>query len=507
MARLAKAPHTSSLSSSPMRGSALPSSPPSAFQVSPMPEASQTPPLHLRARPLAKLSLNIFRLLRNHPSFHQEDENWRTRLGLYKLVQQIIESVVDAVELEPLMFSKKERRKKEDGQEVEMELGLGELKFADKVSFQSPVEDARREYFTSGKSHHPATKAKFPKPKKGKSKSTALEETNLNLLTIKNAAHLTGGLEMGLLDSEVGSEKSLFKETSIERNVLKASTTGRAKRQATTKTVLPKGNTMRDIASPGPEHEEELQKPIVPERAKRIRRGVTSRVTAVPIEKQLPMSKNTLGTRANTKANLPEEGNVTPEGGMDVKRAIPLKRSMQGLPVVTSPISSKIRVPLQANTLGEIIFETVGMIPQTRTLRSSKRLAGPKGGVEEKIKGPLRCINKELQISSEAVTGATSEEMNFNFRRLSGDIRMESCMDCTSANVTADVARQFSVVIEKIPVRNGNNANSKGMGNSYDSRPDIPGLAPTTLRRSSRSTKGVQIQELALSKGRKQKAA
>lgn len=312
---------------------------------------------------------------------------------------------------------------------------------------------------------------------------------------------------MGLLDSEVGSEKSLFKETSIERNVLKASTTGRAKRQATTKTVLPKGNTMRDIASPGPEHEEELQKPIVPERAKRIRRGVTSRVTAVPIEKQLPMSKNTLGTRANTKANLPEEGNVTPEGGMDVKRAIPLKRSMQGLPVVTSPISSKIRVPLQANTLGEIIFETVGMIPQTRTLRSSKRLAGPKGGVEEKIKGPLRCINKELQISSEAVTGATSEEMTFNFRRLSGDIRMESCMDCTSANVTADVARQFSVVIEKIPVRNGNNANSKGMGNSYDSRPDIPGLAPTTLRRSSRSTKGVQIQELALSKGRKQKAA
>ncbi|KAF8451555.1 hypothetical protein BGX38DRAFT_1182890 [Terfezia claveryi] len=499
MARLAKAPHISSLPSSPMPGSAPPSSPPSAFQASPMPEASLTPPFHLRARPLAKLSLNIFRLLRNHPSFHQEDENWRTRLGLYKLVQQIIESVVDAVEGEPLMFSKKERRKKEDGQEVAMELGLGELKFSDKVSFQSPVEDARREYFTSGKS---PTKAKFPKSKK---------------------AHQTGGLDMGLLDSELGSEKSLFKETNIERNVLNASTTGRAKRQATTKTVLPKGNTMREIVSPGPEHDEELQNPIVPERAMRIRRGITSRVTAAPIEKQLPMAmgKSTLGTRANTKANPPEEGNVTPEGGMDVERAIPLKRPMQGLPVVTSPISSKIRAPSQVKprkfVLGEIIKETVGVIPQTRTLRSSKRLAGPKGGVEEKNKGPLRCINKELQISSEAVTGATGEEMNFNFRRLSGETRMETCMDSTSANgkgpgrnvnqMTADVARQFSVVIEKIPVRNGNIANGRGMGHRYDTRHDITGLAPITLRRSSRSTKGVQIQESALSKRRKQKAA
>lgn len=73
-------------------------------------------------------------------------------MGLYKLVQQIVESVVDAVDKEPLMFLKKERRKKEDGQEVAMELGLGELGFADKVSFQSPVEDAGREYFTSGRS-------------------------------------------------------------------------------------------------------------------------------------------------------------------------------------------------------------------------------------------------------------------------------------------------------------------------------------------------------------------
>ena len=73
-------------------------------------------------------------------------------MGLYKLVQQIVESVIDAVEEEPRMFSKKERRKQEDGQEVAMELGLGELKFEDKVSFQSPVEEAKREYFTSGKS-------------------------------------------------------------------------------------------------------------------------------------------------------------------------------------------------------------------------------------------------------------------------------------------------------------------------------------------------------------------
>jgi len=49
------------------------------------------------------------------------------------------------------MFSKKERRQK-DGKEVAMELGLGELVFADKVSFQSPVEDAEREYFTGQRS-------------------------------------------------------------------------------------------------------------------------------------------------------------------------------------------------------------------------------------------------------------------------------------------------------------------------------------------------------------------
>ena len=59
---------------------------------------------------------------------------------------------MSAVEEEPLMFSKKERRKKEDGQEVAIELGLGELRFADRVSFQSPVAGAGREYFASGKS-------------------------------------------------------------------------------------------------------------------------------------------------------------------------------------------------------------------------------------------------------------------------------------------------------------------------------------------------------------------
>lgn len=59
-------------------------------------------------------------------------------------------------------------------------------------------------------------------------------------------------------------------------------------------------------------------------------------------------------------------------------------------------------------------------IPQIRTLRSSKRLAGPKG------KGSLRSINQELQISSEAMTGAIGEEMGFIFQKLSGEARMDS---------------------------------------------------------------------------------
>ncbi|KAF8428102.1 hypothetical protein EV426DRAFT_640094 [Tirmania nivea] len=428
MARLAKVPNHSSLPvSSPMRGRAPPSSPPSAFQVSPMPEASQLPPFHLRARPLSKLSLNIFRLLRNHPSFHQEDENWRTRLRLYKLVQEIVESVVDAMEEEPLMFSK-ERRKEEDGQEAPMELGLGELKYADKVSFQSPVEDAGREYFTSGKS---PTKAKLPKLRNGKSKSSALEEA------ISKVAHHTGGLDMGPLDSEDEGKKPLSKETSIERNTSKVSTMGRAKGQAATKTaqaVLSKSSTISETVSPGQQQQEEnLQQHIAPERATRSRRGITSRVTVVPTEKQAPTSKNTRGTRANTKADLLEEGNLGPKGVMGIKRTIPLKRPIQGLPEVTSPVSQKTKAPTQVKSrkivLGDILNEAMEITPQTRTLRSSKRLTGPKGGADEKAKGPLRSINKELQIFSEAVNG-TSEEMNFDFRRPSG----EAHMDSTSAN-------------------------------------------------------------------------
>lgn len=55
--------------------------------------------------------------------------------------------------------------------------------------------------------HDTATKAKLPKPAKKKSKPAALEETNLNSLAISKAENLTGGLDTGFLDSEIGSEK------------------------------------------------------------------------------------------------------------------------------------------------------------------------------------------------------------------------------------------------------------------------------------------------------------
>ena len=83
-----------------------------------------------------------------------------------------------------------------------------------------------------------------------------------------------------------------------------------------------------------------------------------------------------------------------------------------------------------------VLGEAVEILPQTRTLRSSKRLAGPNGGAVQKA---LRSINKELQISSEAVTGATSEEINFNFRRLSRESRTDSTLangEATGENVT-----------------------------------------------------------------------
>jgi len=169
--------------------------------------------------------------------------------------------------------------------------------------------------------------------------------------------------------------------------------------------------------------------------------------------------------------------------------------------------------------LGNVPNEAVEIIPQTRTLRSSKRLAGLKGGVEEKAKGPLRSINKELQISSEAVTEATNGEVDFNFRRLSG----EACIDSTPKNgnlstfgksdrivlrFTANyilVTQQAADATRRLsPIRNGNVANSKGMGSNHNRRAAGPALLePTTLRRSSRSTKGVQIQATVPSKGRK----
>ena len=192
------------------------------------------------------------------------------------------------------------------------------------------------------------------------------------------------------------------------------------------------------------------------ERATKIRLGITSKVTTVPIEKQSPTGKNvTQGTRANSKTDLPEEGSVAPKGVMGIKRMIPLKRPIHQLPEVTSrkfyisnhhsvhfvcrgsdgffwsclALSQKTRAPPQVKAreivLGDLLDEAVEVVPQTRTLRTSKRLAGPKGGIEEKAKGPLRSINKELQISSEA-TKDTNEKVHFNFRRLSGDARMDS---------------------------------------------------------------------------------
>jgi len=103
-------------------------------------------------------------------------------------------------------------------------------------------------------------------------------------------------------------------------------------------------------------------------------------------------------------------------------------------------ISQKTRTPPQVKlrkiAVGDVPNESVvdkDIIPQTRTLRSSKRLAGPKGGVEERAKGLPRGINRELQTSSEAMTGAPSGEMGFNFRRLSAEVHGDS----TSASKTA----------------------------------------------------------------------
>ena len=54
------------------------------------------------------------------------------------------------------------------------------------------------------------------------------------------------------------------------------------------------------------------------------------------------------------------------------------------------------------------------------------------------------------------------------------------------AQKAADVTQKFSVVIEKNPMNSV--TNNKGMGRF------VAGPAPTTVRRSSRSTKGLQMQ-------------
>lgn len=76
------------------------------------------------------------------------------------------------------------------------------------------------------------------------------------------------------------------------------------------------------------------------------------------------------------------------------------------------------------------------------------------------------------------------------------------------AEVDVTGARGLSVVIEKMPVSNGDSLNSKGRGSNSD-RPRLvvtgpTHLKPTIVRRSSRSTnsKGSRMQESVPSKGK-----